>query len=151
MKPKIVIGSDHAGYQMKQFMIKVLQEEGYAVEDEGPFDEKSVDAGIYAVVVSENVVAHSEEKLGILICGTGIGMSMMANKVKGVRASLVSDLFSAKMTRSHNDANVLCLGARVIADNMAWEIAKVWLETRHVGGKYAERVQHMMEYEKNHK
>lgn len=149
MKPTIVIGSDHAGYRMKQFLIERLQNEGYMVEDKGPTDEAAVDAGIFAVSVGEAVAGRSGEALGILICGTGIGMSMMANKVKGVRASLAGDLFSAKMTRAHNDANVLCLGARVISEHMGWEIAKVWLETSHVGGKYTERVQRMMDYERS--
>lgn len=147
MNPTIVIGSDHAGYRMKQFIIKNLKEEGYLVEDKGPFDEDSVDAGIYAVAVGEDVAAHPAEKRGILICGTGIGMSMMANKVKGIRASLVSDLFSAEMTRAHNDANVLCMGARVVAEHMAWEFTKVWLTTEYLEGKYSARVQHMMDYE----
>lgn len=147
MKPIIVIGSDHAGYAMKQFLIKNLEEEGYLIEDKGPFSGEAVDSASYAVAVSEEVAAHAEEKKGILICGTGIGMSMMANKIKGIRASLVADLFSAKMTRAHNDANVLCLGARIISDYMAWEIAKIWLATAHLGGKYAKRVQYMMEYE----
>jgi sugar-phosphate isomerases, RpiB/LacA/LacB family len=132
---------------MKQFIIKNLKEEGYLVEDKGPFDEDSVDAGIYAVAVGEDVAAHPAEKRGILICGTGIGMSMMANKVKGIRASLVSDLFSAEMTRAHNDANVLCMGARVVAEHMAWEFTKVWLTTEYLEGKYSARVQHMMDYE----
>ncbi|MBU2701319.1 ribose 5-phosphate isomerase B [Sporomusaceae bacterium BoRhaA] len=147
MKPILVIGSDHAGYRMKQFIIKNLKEKGYLVEDKGPFNEDSVDAGIYAVAVGEDVAAHPAEKKGILICGTGIGMSMMANKVKGIRASLVSDLFSAEMTRAHNDANVLCMGARVVAEPIAWEFTRVWLTTKHLGGKYSVRVQHMMDYE----
>ena len=151
MKPVIVLGSDHAGYQMKAFLIEELKKFGYQTKDLGPFCDDAVDAGKYAVAVGEEVAAHPQEKLGFLICGTVIGMSMMANKVNGIRASLVSDLFSAKMTRAHNAANVLCLGARVIAENMAWEIAKAWLETEPLGGKYADRVSHMMDYEKTRK
>ncbi|MDQ0203971.1 ribose 5-phosphate isomerase B [Pectinatus haikarae] len=146
MKSTIVIGSDHAGFQMKKFIIKKLEEAEYAVEDKGTYDESSVDAGIYAAAVGE-AVAADPQKRGILICGTGIGMSMMANKVKGIRASLVSDLFSAEMTRAHNDANVLCMGARIISNYMAWEFAQKWLATEHLGGKYAKRVQAMMDYE----
>lgn len=151
MKKTIVIGCDHAGFKMKNFLIEKLRENGYKVEDKGTYNEESVDAGEFAIKVCEDVSANIDTKYGILICGTGIGMSMMANKVKGIRASLVSDLFSAKMTRAHNDANVLCMGARIIAETMAWEFTKVWLETEHLGGKYTERVEAMMDYEKNHK
>ncbi len=151
MKKTIVIGCDHAGYRMKQFIISNLKSAGYTVEDKGTYSEESVDAGEFAVKVCEDVAAHLDEKYGILICGTGIGMSMMANKVAGIRASLVSDLFSAKMTRAHNNANVLCMGARIVAEAMAWEFTKVWLETEHLGGKYAKRVQAMMDYETAHK
>lgn len=147
MKKTIVIGCDHAGFKMKNFLIKKLKEAGYTVEDKGTYSEESVDAGEFAIKVCEDVAANLDTKYGILICGTGIGMSMMANKVKGIRASLVSDLFSAQMTRAHNDANVLCMGARIIAETMAWEFTKVWLATEHLGGKYAKRVQAMMDYE----
>ncbi|MBB5335147.1 ribose 5-phosphate isomerase B [Pectinatus brassicae] len=150
MGETIVIGSDHAGFKMKEFIIKQLQENNYVIEDKGTYNEESVDAGIYAVLVGEEVATHPEKR-GILICGTGIGMSMMANKVNGIRASLVTDLFSAQMTRAHNDANVLCMGARVISEHMAWEFTKVWLDTEHLGGKYTKRVQAMMEYEKTRK
>jgi|GEM_PF-275100 len=146
---QIVIGSDHAGYKMKQFLIQQLQDAGYDVEDKGTYSEDSVDAGAYAIKVCEDVANNLDTKYGILICGTGIGMSMMANKVKGIRASLVSDLFSAEMTRAHNDANVLCMGARIISEYMAWEFTKVWLSTEHLGEKYAKRVEAMMNYEKN--
>lgn len=147
MGETIVIGSDHAGFKMKQFIIKQLQENNYIVEDKGTYNEESVDAGTYAIAVGEEVAKHPQKR-GILICGTGIGMSMMANKVNGIRASLVTDLFSAQMTRAHNDANVLCMGARVISEYMAWEFTKVWLTTEHLGGKYTKRVQAMMNYEK---
>lgn len=147
MKKTIVIGCDHAGFKMKNFLIEKLKEAGYTVEDKGTYSEESVDAGEFAIKVCEDVAANLDTKYGILICGTGIGMSMMANKVKDIRASLVSDLFSAQMTRAHNDANVLCMGARIIAETMAWEFTKVWLATEHLGGKYAKRVQAMMDYE----
>ena len=151
MKKTIVIGCDHAGFKMKNFLIEKLQEAGYTVEDKGTYSEESVDAGEFAVKVCEDVAANLDTKYGILICGTGIGMSMMANKVNGIRASLVSDLFSAQMTRAHNNANVLCMGARIIAEAMAWEFTKVWLNTEHLGGKYAKRVQAMMAYEQSRK
>ena len=151
MKKTIVIGSDHAGYHMKNFLIRKFEKEGYIIEDKGPYDDNAVDAGNYAIAVSEDIASHLEEKFGILICGTGIGMSMMANKVDAIRASLVADLFSAKMTKLHNNANVLCMGARIIAENMAGEIADVWLKTEFLGDKYSERVQHIIDYEKKHK
>lgn len=151
MKKTIVIGCDHAGFKMKNFLIDKLKEAGYTVEDKGTYSEESVDAGEFAVKVCEDVAANLDTKYGILICGTGIGMSMMANKVKGIRASLVSDLFSAQMTRAHNNANVLCMGARIIAEAMAWEFTKVWLSTEHLGEKYAKRVQAMMDYEQSRK
>ena len=147
MKPMIVMGADHAGWSMKEFLKEKLQEEGYTIVDKGTDSEESVDSHDYAVTVGEEVAAAQDE-LGILICGTGIGMSMSANKVNGIRASLVSDLFSAQMTREHNAANILCLGARVIANQMAWEITKVWLASEPLGGKYANRVTKIMDYEK---
>ncbi|WP_196591306.1 ribose 5-phosphate isomerase B [Pectinatus frisingensis] len=149
MRRIIVIGSDHAGFKIKQFLITKLEENGYTVEDKGTYNEKSVNAGIYAVKVCQDIINSQNKKYGILVCGTGIGMSMMANKVKGIRASLVSDMFSAKMAKMHNDANVLCLGARIFSENMIWEFTKIWLETEHLEGKYAVRVQQMMDYEKN--
>lgn len=146
MNKTIVIGCDHAGYRMKQFITKQLQDNGYTVENKGTDSEVSVDAGLYAIAVAKEVAAHPQKR-GILICGTGIGMSIMANKVKGIRASLVCDLFSAKMTREHNDANILCMGARVVAEGMAWEFTKVWLDTKPLDGKYAQRVQRIQAYE----
>ena len=151
MKKTIVIGSDHAGYKMKSFLIKQLQEVGYIVEDKGTNSEESVDASKFAIKVSEEVANNLDTKVGILICGTGIAMSIMANKVKGIRASLISDLFSAQMTRAHNNANILCMGARIVAETMAWEFTKTWLNTEHLGGKYSKRVETIMTYEKIHK
>ncbi len=148
MKPIIVMGADHAGWSMKEFLKRKLESEGYTIVDKGTDSEASVDSHDYAVAVGEEVSA-AEHTLGILVCGTGIGMSMTAHKVSGIRASLVSDLFSAQMTREHNAANVLCLGARVIAHQMAWEITKVWLTAEPLGGKYANRVAKMMAYEQS--
>ncbi|WP_196593136.1 ribose 5-phosphate isomerase B [Pectinatus sottacetonis] len=143
----IVIGSDHAGLHMKEFLKGKLHDAGYVVIDKGTHDEKSVDAGTYAISVGEEVASDTIGKKGILICGTGIGMSINANKINGIRAALVGDLFSAKMTRAHNDANVICMGARVIAEAMAWEITKTWLSTEFLGGKYAKRVASIARYE----
>ena len=149
MGKTIVLGCDHAGLKAKKFLIDKLKNSGYIIEDKGTYDETSVDAGTYAIKVCENVASSFGQKYGVLICGTGIGMSMMANKVKGIRAALVSDLFSARMSRMHNDANVLCMGARVFSEDMLWEFTKIWIKTEHAGGKYTIRVQNMMNYEKN--
>ena len=145
---KIAIGSDHGGFRLKEEIKDYLRQQGMEHTDFGTYSTASVDYPDIAQTVGEKVAAGEFER-GILICGTGIGMSMMANKVKGIRASLVSDLFSAEMTRAHNDANVLCMGARIISEYMAWEFTKVWLSTEHLGGKYAKRVEAMMNYEEN--
>ena len=145
---KIAIGSDHGGFRLKEEIKDYLRQQGMEHTDFGTYSTASVDYPDIAQTVGEKVAAGEFER-GILICGTGIGMSMMANKVKGIRASLVSDLFSAEMTRAHNNANVLCMGARIISEYMAWEFTKVWLSTEHLGGKYAKRVEAMMNYEKN--
>jgi len=133
MQKTIVIGSDHAGFSMKTYLIHQLKQQGFCIEDKGTYSEESVDFS----------------KQGILVCGTGIGMSIMANKVPGIRASLVHDLFSAKATREHNNANVLCMGARVISPAMGWEIASVWLNTEFLGGKHERRIQYIADYEAN--
>lgn len=150
MTKTIVIGSDHAGYPMKEFLKAELGALGYTLEDKGTYKEESCSAADYAWAVAEEVAAHPNEKRGILICGTGIAVSVAANKVKGIYAALVGDLFTAKLTREHNDTNVLCMGQRVIANNMALEIAKVWLETEALGGKYEERRKSLADYEELH-
>lgn len=149
MKKTIVIGADHAGYPMKQFLLQQLKEAGCCVEDAGTYDEGACNTQLYAQKVAEEVV-KSEGKLGILVCGTGAAMCIMANKVKGARAVTAHDLFTARMTRTHNDANVLCMGQRIIANNMAWEIVKTWLSHEPLGGKYAERRESITKYEEEH-
>jgi len=148
MQKIVVIGSDHAGFSMKVALIHQLEQQGFCVEDKGTYSEASVDFSPIAQVVAETVAAD-DSKRGILVCGTGIGMSIMANKVPGIRASLVHDLFSAKSTREHNNANVLCMGARVISAAMGWEIASVWLHTEFLGGKHGRRIQYIADYEAN--
>lgn len=125
---KIAIGSDHGGYDYKKAISALLRAKGYEVKDFGTYTNESCDYPIYAKLVAE-AVAGGEFDRGILICGTGIGMSIAANKIKGIRAALCSDLFSAKVTREHNDSNILCLGERVIDRDLALEIAGIWLET----------------------
>ncbi len=143
---KVAIGSDHAGYKIKEDIKEVMDELNIQYEDVGCHCEDSVDYPDFAVPVAEKV-ANGEVDRGILICGTGIGMSITANKVDGVRCALVHDLFSAKVTRLHNDSNVLAMGERIIGPGLAKEIAKVWLETEFEGGRHQRRVNKMMEVE----
>ncbi len=124
----------------------MLEEKGIDYEDFGCNCEDSVDYPDYAVPVATKVADHEFDR-GILICGTGIGMSIAANKVKGVRCALVHDTFSAKATRQHNDSNVLSMGERVIGAGLAREIAEVWLETEFLGGRHATRVDKITEFE----
>jgi len=148
MERTVVIGSDHAGFLMKQYLIQNLKKLGFVIDDKGTYSVESTDFSPIAQLVAETVAAD-ENKQGILVCGTGIGMSIMANKIPGIRAALVHDLFSAKATREHNNTNVLCMGARIISPAMGWEIASVWLNTGFLGGKHAKRIQYITDYEKN--
>jgi len=125
---KIAIGADHGGYDYKEEILGLLQSKGYEVKDFGTFSKDSCDYPVIAKAVAKDVAAGNFDR-GILICGTGIGMSIVANKVKGIRAALCSDTFSAKATREHNNSNILCLGARVIGNKLAEDIVKIWLET----------------------
>lgn len=124
----IAIGCDHGGIELKQELIKHLEERGITCTDAGCHTAESCDYPIYAKKVADFVLSGSCE-LGILICGTGIGMSIAANKVKGIRAALCSDCFSAEATREHNDANVLCMGARVLGAGLACKIADIFIDT----------------------
>jgi ribose 5-phosphate isomerase B len=143
---KVAIGSDHAGVELRKEIIALIEELGMEVEDVGCECSTSVDYPDYAIPVAEKV-ANGEADRGILICGTGIGMSIAANKVKGIRCALVHDLFSAKATRQHNDSNVLAMGERVIGPGLALEIAKVWLTTEYEGGRHGRRVDKITQYE----
>lgn len=143
---KIALGSDHAGFELKQLIKKILADLKLEYSDFGTDDITSCDYSDFAIKVSE-AVGKKEYDRGILICGTGIGMSITANKVKGVRAALVENLYTAKMTREHNDSNVLCLGGRVIGPTIAEEIVKIWLGTDFVGGKHNRRIGKIMDYE----
>ncbi len=135
----IAIGSDHAGFPLKQVVKSWLEEHGYEVDDLGTYDTKSVDYPDYAAAVA-HAVAEGKADRGILICGTGIGMSMSANKVPGIRAALCTDVYTARMSRRHNDANVLCMGARVIGPGVAESIVEAWLSEEFEGGRHARRV-----------
>ena len=124
----IALGSDHAGIDLKNEIIDYLKENNIEYKDDGPYSKDSVDYPVYGKLVA-NAVASGEAENGILICGTGIGISIAANKVKGVRAALCHDVFSAKATREHNNANILAMGARVISGGLALEIVKAFLNT----------------------
>lgn len=136
---KIVMASDHAGFDLKRTLVEQLKNDGYEVEDAGTYSKDSCDYPVFAEKACRYMLDGKAE-LCILVCGTGIGMSMAANKVKGIRAACCSDTYSAKYTRLHNDANVLCMGARVVGEGLAYEIAKVFLETEFEGGKHLRRV-----------
>lgn len=125
---KIAIGSDHGGFEYKTKIAEYIKTLGYHVEDLGTNSTKSCDYPIIAKKVAQSVSENKFDR-GILICGTGIGMSIVANKVKGVRAALCSDTFSARLTREHNNSNVLCLGQRVIGLGLALDIVDIWLKT----------------------
>lgn len=135
----LVIASDHAGYGLKENIKKYLEEQGHNVIDCGTNNEESCDYPVFAKALCKEINDGNAE-LGILVCGTGIGMSMAANKVQGIRAAVCSDYFSAKFTRAHNDANVMCLGARVMGEGLALELVDVFLNTPFEGGKHLRRI-----------
>lgn len=144
---KIAIGSDHGGIHLKSVLKDYLAERQVEVQDLGTYTEASCDYPDIAVKVCETVVAGQVEK-GILVCGTGIGMSMAANKVKGIRAALCGDVFSAEMSRAHNDANVLCLGERVTGPGLAVRILEAWLAGEFAGDRHTRRVDKIVALEK---
>lgn len=138
-KLKIAIGSDHGGFRYKGIIEEYLKSKGVEFVDVGTNSTESCDYPVYAKKVAEKV-ANGEVDRGILICGTGIGMSITANKVKGIRASLCGDTFSARATRAHNNSNILCLGERVIGENLALDIVDIWLSTPFEGGRHQRRI-----------
>ena len=135
----IIIGSDHAAYQMKETIKSYLESEGFTVEDAGAMGTDSVDYPDFGIKVA-GTISSGKHKRGILMCGTGLGMSMVANRFPGVRAALCGDIFSAVMSRQHNDANILVLGGRVIGDVLAKEIVKAWLKTEFEEGRHKNRL-----------
>ena len=143
---KIAIGSDHAGFGLKEDVLRLLKSLNADIVDCGTNTTESVDYPDFGARVSE-LVSSGEVKRGILICGTGLGMSMVANKYPHVRAALCNDLFSAKMSRMHNDANILVLGGRVIGKDLAAEIVKVWLTTPFEGERHLKRLQKIKKIE----
>lgn len=143
---KIAIGSDHAGFGLKEFIKERLEDEGVSVVDFGTYSEESVDYPDFAFKVGFEV-AKGNVDFGILICGTGLGMSIAANKVNGVRAVACSNLYEAIMARRHNDANVLCLGSRVVGDEHALAMVKVFLSEPFEGGRHLRRIEKIKAFE----
>ncbi len=139
-KTPIIIGSDHAAYQMKEKIKAYIIEIGVDIEDVGAYSEDSVDYPDLGIKVASSI-SKGKFNRGILLCGTGIGMSMVANKFPHVRAALCNDLFSAGMSRRHNNSNILVMGGRVIGESLAMEILKVWLETPFDGGRHQLRIE----------
>lgn len=136
---KVAIGCDHGGIDLKNIVKSILEELGHEIDDQGCNSTESVDYPNFAVAVS-SLVKDGQCDRGILICGTGIGMSMAANRIPGIRAALCHEMFSARMSREHNDANILCLGARVIGQGLAAEIVKTWMTTDFAGGRHQRRI-----------
>ena len=147
---KIAIAADHGGFELKNSMVEYIKSLGNEVMDLGTNSADSVDYPDYAKKVCEEIQQENSD-LGILICGTGIGMSLAANKFEGIRAACVSDVYSAKMSRNHNNANVLCIGARVIGDEVAKLIIKTFLENEFEAGRHQRRVDKIMAFEKENK
>ena len=143
---KVVIGSDHAGFSLKEAIKKHLEEAGHEVMDKGTHDTSSCHYPVYAEAVA-NAIVNQEAERGILVCGTGIGMSIAANKVKGIRAAAVSDCFTAQATRQHNDTHIICLGERTVGPGLAFKLVDIFLATEFEGGRHQTRVDMMMDIE----
>ncbi|MBE6750091.1 MAG: ribose 5-phosphate isomerase B [Ruminococcaceae bacterium] len=143
---KIAIGCDHGGLEHKNAIAEHLRSRGFEVEDFGIYEQVSVDYPDIAVKVCESIASKKNE-LGILVCGTGIGMSLAANKFKGIRAAVCSEHFSAKYTRLHNNSNVLCLGGRVVGIGTALELVDLFVDTEFEGGRHQKRIDKITEIE----
>ena len=146
-KPRIAVGSDHAGFAIKEIVRKYLEGAGYAVSDMGTSSEESVDYPDYGKSVAECVISKQTD-LGIAVCGTGIGISIVANKIPGIRAALAHDVNTARLAREHNDANVLALGGRIVSGEAAIEMVKVFLTTAYLGGRHQRRLDKITAIEK---
>jgi ribose 5-phosphate isomerase B len=146
---KVALGCDHAGYALKEVIASLLEREGYELLDEGTSSGESCDYPDFAERVALRLVSGEADR-GILICATGIGMAMTANKIPGVRAAACNDLYTARYSRLHNDANLLALGARVVGSGLAGEIVGVWMETPFEGGRHSRRLDKMGEVERRH-
>jgi len=141
---KIAIGADHGGYELKQKIISLLENLNHDIYDAGCHSTESVDYPSFAEAVCEKVI-NSKSEVGILICGTGIGMSIAANRHMAIRAANCHNEYTARMSREHNDANVLCIGARVLGEGVVEDIVRIWLDTAFAGGRHQQRVQQYSE------
>lgn len=145
---KIGIGSDHAAYGFRQMIMEYVRSLGHEVVDFGTYSTERVNYNVYGIAVGE-AVAKGECERGIVCCGTGIGISIAANKVKGIRCVVCSEPYSAKLSREHNNTNMLSLGGRVVGEELAKMIIKIWLETPYEGGRHQVRIDQIAEYENN--
>lgn len=146
---RIAIGADHAGFSLKQHLVSVLRKLGHEVDDRGTHSEASVDYPPICADVARQVIEGRADR-GIVLGGSGQGEQIAANKVRGIRAALCNDLYTARMSREHNDANVLAMGGRIVAPGLADEIVKLWLETPFEGGRHQRRVDQIMQIENGH-
>ena len=140
---KIILASDHAGFSLKMHVKKHLEEKGYSVKDMGVFSEDRANWAEYGAKAASVVSDDPENSMGIIICGSGIGMSIVSNKFKNVRAALCNDEYSAEMSRRHNNANVLNMGERVVSEELAEKIVEIWLNTPFEGGRHADRLEYI--------
>lgn len=143
----IAIGCDHGAFALKNSVKKYLEERGLEVKDFGIYEEKRADYPDIAEVVCKSIVSGECEK-GILLCGTGIGISIAANKIKGIRAAVCNEVYCAKMAKCHNNANVITMGGRVIGEDVALEIVSAWLDAEFMGGRHQERIDKITNLEK---
>ncbi len=146
----IAIASDHGGFSLKVDIVSLLNELGYEVNDIGPKNQNSVDYPDYGIRIAQAVTTNSDSR-GIVICGTGIGMSIVVNRFPGIRGTLCSDLYTAKLCREHNDSNILIMGGRVVGHGLAREIVKVWLSTPFDGGRHQKRLDKINQFDKSNK
>ena len=146
----IAIASDHGGFSLKVDIVSFLNELGYEVDDMGPKNHNSVDYPDYAIRIAQAVTKNTDSR-GILICGTGVGMSIIVNRFAGIRGTLCSDLYTAKLCREHNDSNILIMGGRIVGHHLAKEIVKTWLITPFEGGRHQKRIDKIIKFDKSKK
>jgi len=146
----ISIASDHGGFSLKVDIVSFLKELGYEVNDMGPKNQNSVDYPDYGIRIAQAVTQNTNSR-GIVICGTGIGMSIVVNRFTGIRGTLCSDLYTAKLCREHNDSNILIMGGRVVGYGLAREIVKVWLSTPFEGGRHQKRLDKINQFDESNK
>ena len=146
----IAIASDHGGFSLKVDIVSFLNELGYQVNDMGPKNQNSVDYPDYGIRIAQAVTQNTDSR-GIVICGTGIGMSIVVNRFPGIRGTLCSDLYTAKLCREHNDSNILIMGGRVVGHGLAREIVKVWLSTPFEGGRHQKRLDKINQFDESNK